>query len=195
MDELKFEIIRNQQTPEIKDPNILSENEAKSYIEDNSVILNEFLEFAKQQENAVGLAANQCSINNRRFDWIRAFAYKNMETNEWSLVIAPIINNHIGILEEKVEGCLTWENKKIITKRYRGVYVDYFDINGKLHKDEFYKGFEAQIWQHELNHLNGEPEEVVELNHPEPKPIEVGRNDPCPCGSGKKYKKCCLFLK
>jgi len=22
--------------------------------------------------------------------------------------------------------------------------------------------------------------------------IEVGRNDPCPCGSGKKFKKCCL---
>ena len=20
---------------------------------------------------------------------------------------------------------------------------------------------------------------------------ETGRNDPCPCGSGKKYKKCC----
>jgi SEC-C motif domain protein len=32
-----------------------------------------------------------------------------------------------------------------------------------------------------------------ELN---PKPVtrhvvKVGRNDPCPCGSGKKYKKCC----
>ena len=34
---------------------------------------------------------------------------------------------------------------------------------------------------------------------PLPPPIEtirgegkdVGRNDPCPCGSGKKYKKCC----
>jgi preprotein translocase subunit SecA len=22
---------------------------------------------------------------------------------------------------------------------------------------------------------------------------KVGRNDPCPCGSGKKYKKCCGF--
>ena len=22
-------------------------------------------------------------------------------------------------------------------------------------------------------------------------PLKVGRNDPCPCGSGKKYKKCC----
>jgi uncharacterized protein YecA (UPF0149 family) len=21
--------------------------------------------------------------------------------------------------------------------------------------------------------------------------IKVGRNEPCPCGSGKKYKKCC----
>jgi len=25
----------------------------------------------------------------------------------------------------------------------------------------------------------------------EKKKSEVGRNDPCPCGSGKKYKKCC----
>ncbi|MEE8360028.1 MAG: preprotein translocase subunit SecA [Candidatus Omnitrophota bacterium] len=35
-------------------------------------------------------------------------------------------------------------------------------------------------------------------SRPEPKPVsyerqtpKVGRNDPCPCGSGKKYKKCC----
>lgn len=24
------------------------------------------------------------------------------------------------------------------------------------------------------------------------KPEKIGRNEPCPCGSGKKYKKCCL---
>jgi len=27
-----------------------------------------------------------------------------------------------------------------------------------------------------------------------PKPLtvtKIGRNDPCPCGSGLKYKKCC----
>jgi len=34
------------------------------------------------------------------------------------------------------------------------------------------------------------------MDTPPPQPIrntgpEVGRNDPCPCGSGKKYKKCC----
>jgi len=34
---------------------------------------------------------------------------------------------------------------------------------------------------------------------PPVKPIHtdtnVGRNDPCPCGSGKKYKKCCAKKK
>jgi len=29
---------------------------------------------------------------------------------------------------------------------------------------------------------------TTETLRAEPK---VGRNDPCPCGSGKKYKKCC----
>jgi uncharacterized protein len=34
---------------------------------------------------------------------------------------------------------------------------------------------------------------VIKINahwHP-PKGPKVGRNDPCPCGSGKKFKKCC----
>jgi SEC-C motif-containing protein len=28
-------------------------------------------------------------------------------------------------------------------------------------------------------------------NAPAVRETRVGRNDPCPCGSGKKYKKCC----
>lgn len=30
------------------------------------------------------------------------------------------------------------------------------------------------------------------IQAPQPAAIKVGRNDPCPCGSGKKFKKCCL---
>jgi uncharacterized protein YecA (UPF0149 family) len=37
-------------------------------------------------------------------------------------------------------------------------------------------------------------EEDVRESFTAPKPIEVGRNDKCPCGSGKKYKQCCLLL-
>jgi hypothetical protein len=35
-------------------------------------------------------------------------------------------------------------------------------------------------------------EEDDEDEEPEPVRKKVGRNDPCPCGSGKKFKKCCL---
>jgi len=40
------------------------------------------------------------------------------------------------------------------------------------------------------------PEDISEiqrrLNPPSPyTALHIGRNDPCPCGSGKKYKKCC----
>jgi len=34
-----------------------------------------------------------------------------------------------------------------------------------------------------------DPATVKTFSHDGPRP---GRNDPCPCGSGKKYKKCCL---
>jgi uncharacterized protein YecA (UPF0149 family) len=36
-------------------------------------------------------------------------------------------------------------------------------------------------------------EESYELPEPAHNPLRhVGRNDPCPCGSGKKAKRCCL---
>ena len=43
---------------------------------------------------------------------------------------------------------------------------------------------EADGWKFEDGELVGEKPTTRE----EPK---IGRNDPCPCGSGKKYKKCC----
>ncbi len=43
---------------------------------------------------------------------------------------------------------------------------------------------EADGWKFEDGRLVGE----TPVTRDEPK---IGRNDPCPCGSGKKYKKCC----
>ncbi len=34
--------------------------------------------------------------------------------------------------------------------------------------------------------IHGEEKKVALPKH------EADRNDPCPCGSGKKYKKCCM---
>ena len=40
--------------------------------------------------------------------------------------------------------------------------------------------------------------DIISAPKPEPLPIpagKIGRNDPCPCGSGKKYKNCCGVLR
>ncbi|OGR89079.1 MAG: hypothetical protein A2992_03105 [Elusimicrobia bacterium RIFCSPLOWO2_01_FULL_59_12] len=35
---------------------------------------------------------------------------------------------------------------------------------------------------------NSDPKKTSE----KPQPADLGRNDPCRCGSGRKYKKCCM---
>ena len=50
--------------------------------------------------------------------------------------------------------------------------------------------FVPPSYPHVSNDDSEEDEEEDE--EPEPPPKRVGRNDPCPCGSGKKFKKCCL---
>lgn len=43
----------------------------------------------------------------------------------------------------------------------------------------------ALIKHHPPQHQKGKKEDI-DLKH------KIGRNDPCPCGSGKKFKKCCM---
>jgi uncharacterized protein YchJ len=48
----------------------------------------------------------------------------------------------------------------------------------------------------QIEQFTGTSHGFVHLKPPKKKPItanyKIGRNEPCPCGSGKKYKKCCF---
>jgi len=50
-------------------------------------------------------------------------------------------------------------------------------------------------WERLLGGAAGAPEESPSRDNPaapqQRRVVKVGRNEPCPCGSGKKYKKCC----
>jgi uncharacterized protein YecA (UPF0149 family) len=47
--------------------------------------------------------------------------------------------------------------------------------------------------------LEGAEKKLMEMSIPPTyekmsrRPPKVGRNEPCPCGSGRKFKKCCLL--
>jgi SWIM/SEC-C metal-binding protein len=57
--------------------------------------------------------------------------------------------------------------------------------------------FEKNDWKYTIEVDRDKSEDIADLeillNWPKPTEAEkkVGRNDPCSCGSGKKYKKCC----
>lgn len=183
---MDFKVIPDEQTPRVPDI-----EDFELFMIQNIQKLIAFKEYAQTRNDAVGLAANQCCIDDERF-MARVFALRDLKTREWRLIFDPYITEYVGIKEIKCEGCLTWKGRIIVAERHRGVWVRYRDEEGKPHY-ELHHGFEGQIWQHEINHLNGVNEEVFE-SYVEPKPIEVGRNEKCPCGSGKKYKQCCLLL-
>lgn len=63
-------------------------------------------------------------------------------------------------------------------------------LNGEIHPvpDELLDEVEKE--------LAGKDRTIVDMTKNTPlvkwaKSMRVGRNHPCPCGSGKKYKKCC----
>lgn len=64
-------------------------------------------------------------------------------------------------------------------------YVARFKVNGQVHAHHELASFRREngAWVYADGQMN-----------PKSAPVQaakVGRNDPCPCGSGKKYKKCC----
>ena len=54
--------------------------------------------------------------------------------------------------------------------------------------------YNYQILEYLMNKLDSpfRPWYVEELRKKKPEYIKLGRNDQCPCGSGKKYKNCCI---
>jgi SWIM/SEC-C metal-binding protein len=57
--------------------------------------------------------------------------------------------------------------------------------------------FEETGWKYKIDLEPDKPEDIADLTRllnplkPAIAEKKVGRNEPCPCGSGKKYKNCC----
>ena len=70
-------------------------------------------------------------------------------------------------------------------------------VQTKKRMKEVAQIFEKNGWKYTIELEPDQPEDIADLeillNPPKTVVAEkkIGRNDPCPCGSGKKYKKCC----
>jgi preprotein translocase subunit SecA len=82
-------------------------------------------------------------------------------------------------------------------------YEMFLDMSSRIKEETIRNLFLVRLAPEEgMRELAAERDQEMQLSHGDgmddsrPKPVKrqaakVGRNDPCPCGSGKKYKKCC----
>ena len=172
-------------------------------VEEGMEIATELFQILNKRGDGIGLAANQVGIDAQ-------VAVVNVR--EPLVLINPkIISKEVEIPYH--EGCLSYPNKRVNTKRYRDVIISteqsesdwYFsgaqvpkDGKGSWEKEQSnnenaqLRVLESVCVQHEIDHLNGVVCMDRKVNTTIVKDKKPGRNEPCLCGSGKKYKKCCI---
>jgi peptide deformylase len=156
-------------------------------------------------EHGVGLAAIQLGFP-KAVGVIKDTHNHGLRSGKLIYLINPEVIEAEDEFINTDEGCLSCPNLFKATKRFDTFVIKNHVIEGDEFREEIQSyyvgrnggtgtdGLTAIAVQHEIDHFNGklitDYDVVVEpIRRTESK---VGRNDPCPCGSGKKYKKCCL---
>ena len=170
-------------------------------VEEGMEIATKLFQILNKGKDGIGLAANQVGID-------ASVAVLNIR--EPIILINPVITEQWDEIDY-YEGCLSYPEKGIHTKRYKNIIVKsaqsesgwYFsgaesskDSKGSWETsakhDQEERLLEAVCVQHEIDHLMGKTIHDRKVDTTVRAEKKVGRNDPCICGSGKKYKKCCI---
>ena len=186
----------------INDNPVINKKLREVSVEEGLAIAEKLFQILDQRGDGIGLAANQVGIDAQ-------VAVVNVR--EPVVLINPKIIDKSDEISY-YEGCLSFPKHGIRTKRYKNIIVKSADVDCQYYfsgvesakdakgtwetvkkHDTEQRLLEAICVQHEIDHLNGitihDREKKLE---PTVSQKTLGRNDPCSCGSGKKYKKCCI---
>lgn len=89
-------------------------------------------------------------------------------------------------VKENIQEPNPYQSLEFIEKDIYGKYLE-LKINEEITSVPV--DYDKDFYNQELSENNSQNEKFYK---PIVKPKKIGRNDPCPCGSGKKYKKCCI---
>lgn len=135
------------------------------------------------------MSKHEFVIHDNRHQWFVDRLGKTIFPTAYELQYRLNANGYInGIVVQNffnAEGLWTTEHKEHENMRY-------FDTWQERNAYEIQeRGISEEELVREINQLNDNMRKGILLERKE-KEEKVHRNDPCKCGSGKKYKKCCL---
>jgi peptide deformylase len=94
-------------------------------------------------QRCVGLAANQAGLTDRMF------------ATRDEVFINPEIIEASKKTKRKRESCMSMPGHFAVVERHNWVSMRFYDTQGNKHERLRVGTFDAQIWQHEIDHLNG----------------------------------------
>ena len=140
------------------------------------------LEASLNLDKGIGLSAVQIGI-------LKRVALINYNNKIYRLLNTKITKQETPIIIYG-EGCLSIPGKTVNTERYANITIQ-DDVLGEVELQMSRDALLPIAFQHEVDHFDGKTI-LDRKRRPIVKGKKIGRNAPCPCGSGKKYKKCCL---
>lgn len=149
--------------------------------------LHQLFEYGLEQErNQIWNAWVQACYNTNPAEFETAF----QQLYEWGWAE----DYYITLDELKLRYPLNTQRIKKIVLKEEGEFYRYIsDAMGALRKLSCYSGEQNELLNSLENMIMQQTvNKGTHFNPLEELPSSVGRNDPCPCGSGKKFKKCCL---
>jgi peptide deformylase len=134
------------------------ESEPLTATEINSGTTKELIQALKDyviENDGLGMSAIQLGIAKRLFVVRKPFSSDNL-----LVIINPRIIRGEG-KSSGVENCFSIDNlpenvKGAVVQRQSLIVVEFTDEHGILQTEELFVGMDARIFQHELDHLNGE---------------------------------------
>ena len=171
------------------DPVLKTKCTQVSEINDSILSLMEDMLETMYQAPGIGLAAPQVGVKQRII--VVDCSPKNEAPKPYRMINPELVSVSKELTTQE-EGCLSLPGFYAEITRPAEARVRYTDEKNKQQTIDV-DGLLSVCIQHEIDHLMGKTIHDREVKL-EPTKVEkkVGRNDPCPCGSGKKYKKCCL---
>ena len=96
------------------------------------------------------------------------------------------------ILKDEMDSFTISIKNEMPMEKSINLFLDAYEIDNEEEKNIFAYELEHLAKSIKRWSLNGYSEnEITKLEQRVVNEVKIGRNDPCICGSGKKYKKCC----
>lgn len=149
----------------------------------NDEVVKEVAPFVLKDESQISALAVLANTKTESAEEILYKCYSVVKEEGKGLIIEALSHHLSPKTFSLIDDFLDQEYENVLIDMEQ-IFYSFYTIMGKKHPY-------MDSWKSDFEEREKYYQKINQLHQPIRNESKVGRNDPCPCGSGKKYKKCC----